>query len=174
MYTVNITIDQIMDALGAFMQPFVGSTKIIRSQVNRVPPPHGSFVQLTELLQADIDVPYSEYTIPVAPIPALGKVTVIGPTRLDVQIDFYGNEAADWCKAFKNIFRSAWGFDNFPSIVKPLYTSDANQHPLVSGEEQYVSRWTLTLSMQYNPTVELPQGFAEVLTANPVILANTP
>ena len=49
MYVPSITIDTVIEALAALIQPFIGSTQIIRGQVNRVPPPNGSFVELTEI-----------------------------------------------------------------------------------------------------------------------------
>jgi len=37
---------------------------------------------------------------------------------------------------------------------------------LVTGEEQYERRWALTMSLQYNPIVIVPQQSAEVLSMN--------
>jgi hypothetical protein len=120
-------------------------------------------------LQVDLSVPATEYQPPVAPAPALGTATIYGPSRIDVQIDFYGAQAGEFCKTAKTAFRSHWGFAHFPANIKPLYTSDGVQSPLLTGEQQYESRWTLTASMQYNPTVTVPQDFADNLTPTAVI-----
>ena len=156
MYTANITVDQVIEALAAFLAPFMPGAQIVRAQVNRVALPSNPCAVLTELLQVDLSVPATDYQ------PTDNTATIYGPSRIDVQIDFYGAQAGEFCKTVKTAFRSHWGFAHFPANIKPLYTSDGVQSPLVTGEQQYESRWTLTASMQYNPTVTVPQEFADV------------
>ena len=155
MYSSSITVDQVIDALADFLAPFVPAAQIVRAQVNRVPMPSNPGIVLTELLQVDLSVPATDYQ------PTANTATIYGPSRIDVQIDFYGAQAGEFCKTAKTAFRSHWGFANFPAGIKPLYTSDGVQSPLLTGEQQYESRWTLTASMQYNPTVTVPQEFAD-------------
>jgi hypothetical protein len=166
MYTASITVDQVIDALAAFLAPFVPGAEVVRAQVNRVAMPPNPCVILTEMMQVDLTVPATDYQ------PDDGTATVYGPTRIDVQIDFYGAQASEFCKAVKTAFRSHWGFSHFPANIKPLYTSDGIQAPLVTGEQQYESRWTLTASLQYNPIVTVPQDFADVLVPNKVLPAD--
>lgn len=154
-YTASITIDQVIDALAAFLAPFMPGAQIVRAQVNRVALPSNPCAVLTELLQVDLSVPATDYQ------PLADTATIYGPSRIDVQIDFYGAQAGEFCKTVKTAFRSHWGFAHFPANIKPLYTSDGVQSPLLTGEQQYESRWTLTASMQYNPTVTVPQEFAD-------------
>ncbi len=172
MYDSSITVDQVIDALADFLAPFVPAAQIVRAQVNRVPMPSNPGIVLTELLQVDLSVPATEYQPPVDPIPAIGTATIYGPSRIDVQIDFYGAQAGEFCKTVKTAFRSHWGFEHFPANIKPLYTSDGIQAPLVTGEQQYESRWTLTASMQYNPIVTVPQDFADVLVPSKILPAD--
>ena len=154
-YTASITVDQVIDALKAFLAPFMPGAQIVRAQVNRVALPSNPCAVLTELLQVDLSVPATDYQ------PTANTATIYGPSRIDVQIDFYGAQAGEFCKTVKTAFRSHWGFAHFPANIKPLYTSDGVQSPLLTGEQQYESRWTLTASMQYNPTVTVPQEFAD-------------
>ncbi len=172
MYTSSITVDQVIDALADFLAPFVPGASVVRAQVNRVAMPPNPCVILTEMLQVDLSVPATEYQPPTAPVPAIGTATIYGPTRIDVQIDFYGAQAGEFCKTVKTAFRSHWGFAHFPANIKPLYTSDGIQSPLTTGEQQYESRWTLTASLQYNPIVTVPQDFADVLVPNKVLPAD--
>lgn len=172
MYTADITVDQVIDALANFLTPFVPGAEVVRAQVNRVAMPANPCVVLTELLQTDLSVPHTEYQPPVDPAPALGTATIYGPSRIDIQIDFYGAQAGEFCKTVKTAFRSQWGFNHFPANIRPLYTSDGIQSPLTTGEQQYESRWTLTASLQYNPIVTVPQDFADVLIPNAVIPAD--
>ena len=166
MYTASISVDQVIDALAAFLAPFVPGGQIVRAQVNRVALPANPCAVLTELLQVDLSVPATEYQ------PLENTATIYGPSRIDVQIDFYGAQAGEFCKTVKTAFRSHWGFAHFPANIKPLYTSDGIQSPLTTGEQQYESRWTLTASLQYNPIVTVPQDFADVLTPNKVLPAD--
>ena len=166
LYVSSITVDQVIDALAAVMAPFVGASEIVRAQANRVAMPKNPCVVLTELLQVDLSIPDVDFQ------PTADTATIRGPARIDVQIDFYGTQAGEFCKTCKTAIRSAWGFDHFPSNIKPLYTSDGVQSPLVTGEQQYESRWTLTASMQYNPSVTVPQDFAGQLAMNKVLPAD--
>ena len=166
MYGVSITVDNVIGALADFLQPFCAGAEIVRAQANRVPMPSGPGVVLTEMLQVNLSVPATEYQ------PDAGTATIEGPTRVDIQIDFYGEQAGEFCKTVKTAFRSHWGFSHFPANIKPLYTSDGIQTPLTTGEQQYESRWTLTASLQYNPIVTVPQDFADVLVPNKVLPAD--
>ena len=157
MYTASITVDQVIDALAVFLAPFVPGAEVVRAQVNRVAMPPNPCVILTEMMQVDLTVPATDYQ------PDVDTATIYGPTRIDVQIDFYGAQAGEFCKTVKTAFRSHWGYEHFPANIKPLYTSDGMQSPLTTGEQQYESRWTMTASMQYNPTVTVPQDFADDL-----------
>ena len=166
MYDSSISVDQVIDALADFLAPFVPGAQVVRAQVNRVAMPSNPGVVLTEMLQVDLSVPATEYQ------PDAGTATIEGPTRVDIQIDFYGEQAGEFCKTVKTAFRSHWGFEHFPANIKPLYTSDGIQTPLTTGEQQYESRWTLTASLQYNPIVTVPQDFADVLVPNKVLPAD--
>ena len=162
MYTSSITVDNVIDALADFLQPFVDGADIVRAQVNRVPMPSLPCVVLTELFHVDLRVPSQDYDV------LNDEVDLSASNRIDIQVDFYGDSAGDYCRSVETAFRTMWGFDTFPAGIKPLYTSDGIQSPLISGEQQYVSRWTLTVSMQYNPIVSVPQQFADELAATTI------
>lgn len=165
-YVISITVDQVIAALAAFLAPFMPGAQIVRGQVNRVALPSNPCAVLTEILTVDLSVPSADYQ------PLAAMATLHGPSRIDVQVDFYGAQAGEFCKTAKTAFRSFWGYDHFPANIKPLYTSDSVQSPLTTGEQQYESRWTLTVSMQYNPTVTVPQEFADEAVPNTPIPAD--
>lgn len=151
----SIVIDDVIGALGAFVKPFVGTTEIIRAQVNLVAMPPGSCVVLTELLTVDLETPVATEQ---------GDTTTLtGPKRIDVQLDFYGPKAGDQCQAVKGVYRSSYAPAQFPDGIKPLYCSDGHQAPLITAEQQYESRWTITASLQYNPAVSIPRQSATKL-----------
>lgn len=166
MYTSSISVDQVIDALIVVLQPFMQGGQIVRGQVNRVALPPAPCAVLTELRQVDLSVPAFEYQ------PLVNTATIDGPKRIDVQIDFYGEISSELCNVAKMTLRSAYGFEKFPSNIKPLYTDDGIQGPLISGEQQYVGRWTLTVFMQYNPIVTVPQDFSDSGSVNELIPAD--
>jgi hypothetical protein len=158
-YVSSITVDQVIVALANFLQPFVNPSEIIRAQTNRVPMPPDPCVVLTELLQVDIETPQSIYN-------TVDAVNFVNPKKIDIQIDFYGDGSGDRCAAIKTVFRTAYAADQFPDGIKPLFCSDGIQSPLITGEQQWESRWTLTATLQYNPETSVPQEFANELTTN--------
>lgn len=160
-YVVDITIDDVIDALKAFLVPFfVGGdpANIVRGQGNRVAMPPSPCIVLTEILSVPIETPNFQ-------LDAL-QLDVTGPKRIDIQIDFYGAQAGDFCAAIENVFRTPYACDQFADGIKPLYSSDGIQAPLVTGEEQYESHWLLTASLQYNPTLTIPKQSATALAVN--------
>lgn len=159
-YVASITVDDVITALGEFLQPFVGTSQIIRAQQNRVAPPLGAYVELTELRTSPLE------TYSITDDAENTQVIITGPTRVDIQVDFYGPSSGDQCKAVGTIYRTPYSTGEFPDGIKPLYCSDGQQSPLVTGEEQYESRWTITASLQYNPAISLPQQSANKLSMN--------
>lgn len=160
-YIPSILIDTVIEALGAFITPFVpDGTPITRAQVNRVAPPNSPFVELREILQVDLETPTSINGT------EFQQSQITTPTRIDIQVDFYGPSAGDWCKAIKAVMRSQYAPAQFSASITPLYCSDGNQAPLITGEQQYENRWILTCSLQYNPDVYVPQQSATALAVN--------
>ena len=159
-YVSSIALDSVFDALGAFIQPFVGTAQVVRAQVNRVAMPVGSFVELTEIASSDLEVPRSTYD------GVNFQSDIIGPKRLMIQADFYGASAGDWCAAVKTVWRTAYAVAQFPAGIAPLYCDDGHEMPLITGEEQYLKRWVLSMLLQYNPVICVPQLVANALKIN--------
>jgi hypothetical protein len=159
-FLASISIDAVIEALGAFLSPFVGGAAIIRAQENRVAPPAAPYVELTEILQVPLETPINVDN------GANAQTDITGPKRIDIQIDFRGPASGDWCTAVTTIYRSPYAPAQFPDGIKPLYCSDGHQMPLTTGEQQYETRWTVTASLQYNPTVSIPQQSANILAVN--------
>lgn len=171
MFTVSIVVDQVIDALKSYIQPFVESAEIIRGQVNRTPYPkgdfRGNFVLLTEIFHYEIETPtliYNEFD---------KFVHVYNPIKIGIQADFYGDKSGDYINAFFSAFRSIYCYDQFPTGIKPLYCTDMIETGFQTGEMQYMRRWTTTVYIQYNPEVILPQDFPNELKTNLFINVDT-
>lgn len=149
MITPSITIDNVVNALADFLEPLMpAGTQIVRAQVNRVAMPEPPCIVLIEMGQYDLATTRNTYDI-------ITGADFQRSTRIDVQIDFYDGQAGEMCNTVKTLLRSSYGPDNFPDNIKPLYCSDGIQAPLITGEEQYEARWTITASMQYNPVINV-------------------
>lgn len=159
-YIPSIAVDAVFDALGAFLGPFVSPVPIVRAQVNRVAMPVGDFVELTEISTTDLEYPRQWYdTVNL-------ERNIIGPRRIAIQADFYGESAGDWCAAVKTVWKTPYAAAQFPTGIAPLYCDDGREIPMITGEDQYKRRWALTMSLQYNPVVIVPQQSASVLKMN--------
>lgn len=171
MPAVTITVDQVIDYLADFLQPFSPDSEIVQAQSNRTAMPADPCIVLTPLLQVQLATPTSAYTD--AGTPGLtGDRTIAQSVRIDVQMDFYGAAAGDVCRAVGAAFRTDYATSQFPAAVQPLYCGDGLQSPLVTGEQQYESRWTLTASLQYNAAVAVPQEFFDTASTLTPIAAD--
>lgn len=160
-YTPSITLDDIYNALGDFIQNFVGDAPVVRGQTNRVSMPQAPFVLMTELRNADLQVPHVDYDFSIG----ADSAQIQNAQSFDIQVDFYASNAGDLCSTVMVALRSSWGWDQFPEGIRPLYTADGIQAPLISGEQQYENRWILTTSLQYNPALTVPQQYASNASA---------
>ena len=142
------TVDNVIDALADYLALYT-TAPIIRANVNRNSTPKTDFIVLTELLTIPLSKPVEYYT-------NAGE-TMIQKQQIDVQIDFYGWVLSDTALAIANSIRSVWQNYNHAQWLAFLYCSKIVKSPIINAEEQYEQRWTVTISMQYNVTLTLPQ-----------------
>ena len=159
-YTVEKTIDDAIDALAEAIQPFCLECEIIRTQENRVPMPLGQFVAINEVLTVDLATPVKIND------PGGSSAEITLSKRSDLQIDFYGPFSGDQARAFSAVFKTEHMALMLPDWVRPLYAGDAVNSPLISGEQQYVQRWILTISVQFNAVINVPIQSANTIGIN--------
>lgn len=157
-YVTDHTVDNVIVALADFLQPFAPDAQIVRAQANNVPMPIGPCIYLTELFTIDIETSTVFYDS------VADTSSIKAPKKIDIQIDYYGPLASEYCAAVQAVFRTPYAFEAFPSWIKPLYLDDGRQNPFISAEQNWVSRWTTTAHLQYNPSVIVPQQFADTVT----------
>lgn len=162
-----MTVDAAIVAIADFLTPFMPlGTEIIRGQTNDVPPPSSPFIELTEILQTQLS------TTRIKNIPSNDTASYLMPARLDIQMDFYGKEAGDMCRIAQTMLRSLYAVEKFPDGIKPLYCNEGIQAPLITGERQFETRWSLTLSLQYNAPTVIDQEFFDQVGQTGVIPAD--
>ncbi|CAB3956113.1 hypothetical protein LMG7053_04915 [Achromobacter ruhlandii] len=158
---VSLTEDALVEALGAFVQVIVGDqVEVVRGQQNRVPPPAGRYVYITPILAPALSLPRTTY----ADVPSAGTMTLTRPTQWNAQVDCYGDGAQDMALAICIALRSSYGCDALKaSGAQPLYTGEPRQLPFITGEDQYLERWSVDAVLQFNPSITVPQQFADEL-----------
>lgn len=164
-FSPSITIEQALDAMKVFLAPICGIAEIVRAQVNRVAMPPSPCVVMTEVLQIDLGTPAENQTED-------STATISGPKRADIQLDFYGDNAGEMCSVTKSALRTDWGYNQFPANIKPLWSDDGRQNFLTTGEQQYETRWILTVALQVNSAFTVPQQSANVLAVAETINVN--
>ena len=133
-YVPSIAVDAVCEAIAAFIQPFVGTgTPIIRAYDNGTATPVVPYVELTEILQVDIETPSTSYDGDVT----VQQLSVTAPKRIDVQIDVVGVDAGAQAAAITVVMRTAYAAAQFPPGISPLYCSDARPNAMITAESTY-------------------------------------
>lgn len=166
-----MTVDQAIVALATFLQPLMpAGTQIVRAQANRVPQPEPPCIVLTEINRVSLSTTRVTDTVAAQVMSSAHTM----PARLDIQMDFYDGQAAEMCTIAQTMLRSGYATSSaaWPAGVKPLYCNEGLQSPLITGEQQYESRWTLTASLQYNAPVPVTREYFDTVGTVGVIPAD--
>lgn len=182
---LDITDNEIYNGLVGFIKLVVpAGTPILRGQQNRVPMPNTDFVLLTTLgaprrigtnleltepagWQADSQIPADSNTPADSGGSAGFTQYVTADFEYRVQADFYSALAESWSMAAELLWYGKPGWYQMPAGMKPLYSEDRRQLPLVGGEQQWIQRWTMTLVLDYQPTWTQTTEAATVATVIP-------
>lgn len=162
----DYTIDEIIDDLADYIEPIAGTCQ--QAQANRVPMPKGMFCILTPLKPKRLSTTREVKQDTGDPLTSSMGYTEV--RQFDIQVDIYGEGAADRATALETVFSSDYTYQKIKSIdsrLAPLYSSDAFNSAMINAESQYQERWTITLSLQAHITVSFPQDYfdkAEIST----------
>lgn len=157
--TVTPLFDALFIKLRAFLLTVVPSgTEVVRGINNRVPQPAGNHIVITPLFERRLRTNVTTYDDDGS---AGGFKNLEQGTECHVQFDYYGALAADWSAMVSTVFRDEYGVAALAPDCSPLYIDDARQMALVTGEQQYLQRFTSTAVLQYNPVTSVPQQFAD-------------
>lgn len=132
-----------------------------QGQDNRVPEPFvGDFVVMTSMGQMRLATTVEDFEV----VADVGQLQLQASTEWKVQLDVHGDGSAANAAAIALAWRSGWACAFLAaSIITPLYADDPLQAPFMNAEEQYETRWTVTVYVQANPVLTMPQDFASVL-----------
>jgi hypothetical protein len=164
---LSILETNVLAALRTFILSAV-TCEVIVAQTNRVAMPKGDFITMTSMSQVPLSTNTDTWD-------ATTK-TVLRPTQFTIQLDCYGTTAANNAQVVAALLRDDFACQSFKSSgfdIQPLYAGDAQQMPLISGEDQYINRWTFNCVLQANPTITLTQQTANALTVGVVNVERT-
>lgn len=163
MATPNITLTDLYTKVRAFIRDQIGDVEVVQGLGNEVPTPPGAFVCMTAVFQGRLSTNISTY-IDEYPLPdPVQEKRIELKQRVDLQLDFYGPDSQAWATTIEALWRDEKGCEGLAPTCQPLYADEARMIPLITGEEQYLERWSLTGTLQYNPIIALPQEFAGTL-----------
>lgn len=156
--TLNVTESQLFTALRAFLLEIIGTgVEVIQTQNNRVPMPKGPFIAMTPIRIDGLSTVVTDYTAATR--------SDTRTTQWQVQLDFYGPQAAMQAATVAQLWRTSWAAEQLASgPLQPLYAGEPLQTTMVNGEMQWESRWTLDLFAQFNPITTVSQQTASALT----------
>lgn len=150
--------------LRAFLLTIVPSgTEVVQGLGNRVPQPRGDHIVITPLFEQRLRTNVNTYEDTGYSTP--GRRYIEQGTECHVQFDFYGTEAANWAAMVSTLFRDEYAVTALAPECAPLSIDDARNAPLVTAEEQYLTRFVSTARIQYNPVTSIPQQFADAASA---------
>lgn len=139
----------------------IADDHVIKGNQNRVAMPTGPFIMMNTVsmkrLRTNVDTWDTNDPDP-------SNTTREQGLQLELQLDFYGPNSADWANIFTTLFRDEYGCTALAPNCQPLYADDAARGPLVTGEDQYLDRWIVRAQIQYNPVVVTPDQFAEIVS----------
>jgi len=155
--SIDTSQDYIFAAVRAFLLGVLPSgVEVVKANDNSVPMPSGPFVSMMPGRMERLSTNIQQYTdLGTNP----GTKGVMTPTKISVQLDFYGAHSQDYAIITGNLFRDDYAIGAFPPDVTPLYAHDPVQMPLVTGEETYLQRWKMDIYLHINPVVSVSQDF---------------
>ncbi len=162
MITDPVDLDPMYTQVRAFLLLVVPTTsplwEVIQGLDNRVGQPAGNHVVMTALFQRRLRT--NQVTDDGVDQEAAYEMGV----EVTMQLDVYGDKTVpSVAAAISTMWRSDLACDALAPACQPLECDQGRQVPCVTGEDQYLLRWTLTATLQYNPVTTAPQQSATAL-----------
>lgn len=105
---------------------------------------------------------------------AAGIETLEQASEVHIQVDVHGPQSVANAAMIGTIFRDERGVDLFAGTgITPLFADEPRQVPFLNAEQQYEVRVVVTLHLQVNFKMELPQQFADQLKVTTIEVDST-
>lgn len=171
-YVISITQDQLFTALLPWLRTITSlpASCVFQGDGNRTPLPFPTpgFVIVTIIKTRPLNTPVDEDdTTAGNPV----QTNIERHYEVTVQLDFYsgptvGNTsgtAFDWKTMVENVWHDQATVDALEPTCTPLYSNPAIMGPLDDAEVQFEQRWTMEVTLQFNPVISVPQQYANIL-----------
>lgn len=160
--TISPTLDNVYSALVAFILGILplDAAHVLKGNQNRIPTPTGAFAILNIVTQKRIRTNQDSWDSTIADPSGVVREQAIW---LEMQVDLYGPDSGDWAAIFSTMFRDDYGCQALAPNCQPLYADEPTRAPLVTAESQYLDRWIVRAQIQYNPTVQTVDQFADTV-----------
>lgn len=169
MATISITEQHLYLALWTFITSLVGQDiPVVQGVQNRVATPAGDYIVMTGLFAPALATTTQTYDGDA------GTATNKQSKQWTAQVDCYGLTSADNAAMIVQMLRTPYGAEQFELSgleIAPLFSSDARQLAMATGEDEYQERWTFEVALQYNPEITVSQQSADELSVG-IIEAN--
>lgn len=163
-YSISITERTILSLVRLWLLGILeGPPTVVQGLDNRVPVPKGPFICLTTVGKTRLatnERVYHRYQVETD----TDQLNTLMRTEQEIQVDIYGTDSADRAEIIAILWRDFQACEFFPALnaeVQALYCSEPQLMPITNSEAQWESRWMITLHLQYNPTVSVPQEYAD-------------
>lgn len=165
--TVSFTESDVRAALRLLLLGLVpAGVEVVKAQDNRVATPSATtFVTINANGRTRLSTNVVSYFDPaVSGGTGTGERRLLAPTQLDFDLDVYGPLSDTVAQLVTTTLRDAYACDFFRARgldAAPLYTSEPMQLPFIDESKQYEDHWHVTVTLQANFVVAVPQDFAD-------------
>ena len=132
--------------------------EVFQGQDNRVPEPIASdFVVMTAVDQKRLEFNVDLWSV----APGAEDRATQTSMEIGVQLDIHGENSAANATRVAMTWQSSWAAEFLRGgRAAPLYANEPHQTAFMNAEEQYETRWIVTIYLQAKPVLTLPQDYA--------------
>lgn len=158
---ISITESQLVDDLVIFFKTLVDG-EVIRGLPDQLPAPMRECIVITPMAALGLSLPLMTYA---DPSPESGARTITQATQWSARVDSYGEQAQDRALTLAMALRSQHGCDFLKELghAQPLYSGEITHLPVDSADHPRFERWSFDTALQFNPSITVPQQFADQL-----------
>ncbi len=170
MLTVSPVADVMFTQLKALLTAISGFDvdHIVKRATGDLSMPSSPFIQMTPLDNKNLIIPISSWdtTNPNPPV----SIQYTEDISNRIQIEFVGPGSEDLANIFTTVFTSDYGVQMLGPQCAPLKIEEKLMLPLDTAEKNSEERWIVRVTIEYQPTVTLPQQFATAATVTSEII----
>lgn len=164
--SVTPTKDTVFAAIRAFILSVIDA-QVVQGLDNLVSPIYDGIV-ITPIFEVRLSTNSHGY---VDPVTATGTETTTGNKQFSIQIDCYGENAAEWAAIISTLWRDEIACTAMGANVQPIDADEPQAIDFWAPDDMaFIPRYMLTATCQYNPAVVTPMSFFDTVI-DPVFVA---